>query len=246
MQKPIFIAIAMLCALCLHAQEQQNDGRPKQFKKKPAKKERIMININADNLIQTASYFKVNPFNSRGIDIAALYDLVIKKSQFSVALGGAFNSVNIKSDAFPVPYATNDGGSYTLMDTAYFSNVTLRSTKISLNYFDIPFELRWRSKLGTKTNKRASIAIGFKVGFLIQSHTKTRTEEDLIIGGVDHGSRFKTYGIENVNPIKYGITLRAGYANFYLIGYYGLSQVFKNGQGTPANVLSVGIGISPF
>lgn len=236
----------VLVAFSISAQEQEDDGRPKQFKKKPAKKERIMININADNLIQTASYFKVNPFNSRGVDIAAVYDLVIKKSQFSVALGGAFNSVNIKSDAFPVSYETSEGGSYTLMDTSYFSNITLKSTKISLNYIDIPFEVRWRSKSGVKTNKRATVAVGFKVGFLVESHTKTKTEEDLVHDGVNYGNKFKTFGIENLNPIKYGVTLRAGYANFYLIGYYGLSQVFKKGAGTPANVLSVGIGMSPF
>lgn len=225
---------------------QEAEKEPKKFKKKPAKKERMLISLTADNLIQTSSYYEINPYNSRGVDIAMLYDLIIKKSQFSVALGGGFNSVNIKSNAFPVNYLTSDGGSFTKMDTSFFSGATLKQTKISLNYIDIPFEVRWRSKSQGKKRKRASIALGFEVGFLVQSHTKTTTEKDFLQNRVNLGSKFKSYDIENLNPIKYGVTLRAGYANFYVIGYYGLSQVFKKGTGTPANVLSVGIGFSPF
>lgn len=239
----IFFIVAILANLS-HAQEAKKE--PKKFKKKPAKKERMLISLTADNLIQTSSYYEINPYNSRGVDIAMLYDLIIKKSQFSAALGGGFNSVNIKSNAFPVSYQTIDGGSFTKMDTSFFSDVTLKQSKISLNYIDIPFEIRWRSRSIGKKRKRVGVSVGFKVGFLVQSHTKTTTEEDMVHNGVNLGSKFKTYDIENLNPIKYGVTVRAGFANFYLIGYYGLSQVFKKDMGTPANVISVGIGFSPF
>lgn len=240
------IVICVMAILVNVSFAQEAEKETKKFKKKPAKKERMLISLTADNLIQTASYFEINPYNSRGVDIALLYDLVIKKSPFSLAVGAGFNSINIKSNAYPVTYKTNNGESFTKMDTAFFSGTTLKQTKISLNYIDIPFEVRWRSKTIGKKRKRVSVAVGFKVGFLVQSHTKTTTEEDMIYNGVNLGSKFKTYDIENLNPIKYGVSFRAGYANFYLLGYYGLSQVFKKGAGTPANVLSVGIGFSPF
>lgn len=238
------LLIGLLFPLALFAQEETPENRV--IKKKPAAKQRILVNLNADNWIQTASYYEINPYNSRGVDIQLLYDHVIKKSQFSLALGGGFNSNNIHSDAFPRTYQLEGGGSFTKMDTAYFSGTNIKVNKISLNYIDIPFEVRWRSKLGTKIKKRWAVSFGFKVGFLVQSHTKTRTSQDVILNGVNLGTKYKTYDIDNVNAVRYGVTMRVGYANAYLIGYYGISPVFRKGAGTPANVLSVGIGYSPY
>jgi hypothetical protein len=236
--------IFLIFPIALFAQEEVPEKRV--IKKKPASKQRILVNLNADNWIQTASYYNINPYNSRGVDIQILYDYVIKKSQFSLALGGGFNSNNIHSDAFPRTYALEGGGSYTKMDTTYFSGTDIRTNKISLNYIDIPFEVRWRSKQGLKIKKRWAVSVGFKIGFLVQSHTKTKTAQDVILNGSNLGNKYKTYDIENLNVVKYGVTVRVGFANAYLLGYYGISPVFKKGAGTPAHVLSVGIGYSPF
>lgn len=238
------VLFAFMIPFLAYAQE---EAEPKKvIKKKPAAKQRILVNVNADNWIQTSGYYDINPYNSRGVDIQLLYDYVIKKSQFSVALGGGFNSNNLHSNAFPRTFELEGGGSYTKMDTSYFSGVDIQTNKISLNYIDIPFELRWRSKRGKKIKKRWAVSVGFKVGFLVQSHTKTKTKQDVVLNGANLGNKYKTYDIENLNIVKYGVTVRVGYANVYLLGYYGISPVFKKGAGTPANVLSVGIGYSPF
>lgn len=239
------LLLLFIIPVAVFAQEEDSEKK-KVIKKKPATQQRVLVNLNADNWIQTASYYDINPYNSRGVDIQILYDYVIKKSQFSVALGGGFNSNNIHSNAFPRTYQLEGGGSYTKMDTAYFSGIDIKTNKISLNYIDIPFEVRWRSKRGTKIKKRWAVSVGFKVGFLVQSHTKTRTRQDVLLDGVNLGNKYKTYDIDNLNIVKYGVTMRVGYANAYLIGYYGIGTVFKKGAGTPANVLSVGIGYSPF
>ena len=70
----------------------------------------------------------------------------------------------------------------------------------------------------------------------------------MILDGVNIGDKYKTYDIDNLNIVRatMGALRLVACANAYLIGYYGISPVFKKGAGTPANVLSVGIGYSPF
>ena len=244
--KPYWLSV-LLVICCIPyigiGQTDIEDKRP--VKKNPAKKERVLINMNADNWIRTPAYFKPDPYNSRGLDISILYDHILAKSQLSFALGAAFSSHNLYSNAFPVAAIRPNGVLFTKMDTAYFNNTDLIRSKISLNYIDLPFEVRWRSKPTVRTNKRTAVSIGFKFGLLLQSHTKSKGKNDIVVSGVSHGKKYKTYHIQNLNPIRYGVTLRVAHANFYLIGFYGLSTVFRTGKGTPANTLSVGIGYSP-
>ena len=116
---------------------------------------------------QTASYYDINPYNSRGVDIQILYGWrVIKKSQFSLAIGGGFNSNNIHSNAFPRTYQF--GGRRFLHQDGHglFLRCGYQDQQRSLtNYIDIPFEVRWRSKRGTKIKKRWAVSVGFKGWF---------------------------------------------------------------------------------
>ncbi|MFT7101994.1 MAG: hypothetical protein ACJAYA_000555, partial [Bacteroidia bacterium] len=89
-------------------------------------------------------------------------------------------------------------------------------------------------------------SVGFKLGWLVQSHTKTKTDEDLFFQGVNFRSKIKTYDIPNLTKFRYGVTARVGYANFYLNFFYSLTPLFKDGRGTEAVPISIGIGATPF
>lgn len=220
------------------------DEKPKK-KRKPPKKEMVLINLNFDSWLGTPSTISPKWFSSRGVDVAILYDYVIAKSVFSMAAGVGFNSHNIHMEGFPIEYATTTGSTFTKLDPSFFDGKKISVNKISTNFIDIPFEVRFRSK-PHKNGKRIAASVGFKIGWLVQSHTKTKVDEDYFFQGVNFGSKQKTYDIPNLTKFRYGLTARVGYANFYLSFFYSLTPLFIEGRGTQATPISVGIGISPF
>ena len=224
--------------------ETVTDEKPKK-KRKPPRKEMILINLNFDSWLNTPSTIQPKWFASRGVDVAVLYDYVLAKSNFSLAAGVGFNSHNIHMEGFPIEYATTSGESYTKLDTDFFEGKQINVNKISTNFIDIPFEVRFRSN-PHKNGKRIAASVGFKVGWLVQSHTKTRTDEDFFYQGINFRKKVKTYDIPNLTKFRYGLTARVGYAKFYLSFFYSLTPLFIEGRGTDAIPLSVGIGMSPF
>ncbi len=221
------------------------DEKPKKKKRKPPKKEMILINLNFDGWLNTPSSISSEWFASRGVDVAVLYDYVLAKSNFSLAAGVGFNSHNVHMDGFPIEYTTTTGQTYTKLDKSFFEGKEIITNKISTNFVDIPVEVRFRSK-AHKNGKRIAASVGFKLGWLVQSHTKTKTDEDLFYNGVNFRSKVKTYDIPNLTRFRYGLTARVGYANFYVNFFYSLTPLFIDGKGTEAVPISIGIGASPF
>lgn len=238
-------AILLWLPMGLLAQETTPPEHPKPKKRKMPKKEMLLVNLNFDSWVNHPSHIAPKWGESRGVDVAILYDYVIKKSNFSLAGGVGFNSHNIHMEGFPVVLNTTAGNTYTHLDTAFFSGRELEVNKISTNFIDIPFEFRFRSK-AHRNGKRIAASVGFKLGFLVQSHTKTETKEDYVVDGVNIGGKFKSYEVENLNWFRYGLTARVGYANFYLNFFYSLTPLFQEGRGTEATPISIGIGVSPF
>lgn len=228
-----------------YAQDTTPPEVPKPVKRKMPKKEMLLVNLNFDSWLGHPTYVSPQWGASRGVDVALLYDYVLGKSNFSLAGGLGFNSHNIHSEGFPIVYNTIDGDTYTKLDTSFFSGQHISVNKISTNFVDIPLEVRFRSK-AHRNGKRITASVGFKLGFLVQSHTKTETETDYTINGVNVGTKFKTYEIENLTKFRYGVTARVGYANFYLNFFYSLTTLFVEGRGTEATPISIGIGVSPF
>lgn len=248
MYRLLLLSFSFLLCSVSFAQEVSNqtvsDEKPKR-KRKPPKKEMILINLNFDSWIGHPSTISPKWFSSRGVDVAILYDYVIAKSLFSIAAGVGFNSHNIHMEGFPIEYHIQSGGTYTKLDASFFDGKQINVNKLSTNFVDIPFEVRFRSK-PYKNGKRIAASIGFKLGWLVQSHTKSRTDEEFYYNGVNFRNKVKTYDIPNLTKFRYGLTARVGYANFYLNFFYSLTPLFKEGRGTEATPISVGIGISPF
>lgn len=220
------------------------DEKPKK-KRRPPRKEMVLVNLNFDHWLNTPSGISPKWFASRGVDVAILYDYVIAKSNFSAAAGVGFNSHNIHMEGFPIEYTIKSGGTYTKLDDSFFDGKEINVNKLSTNFIDIPIEIRFRSN-PYKNGKRIAASIGFKLGWLVQSHTKTRTDQDLYYNGINFRRKVKTYDVPNLTKFRYGVTARIGYANFYLNFFYSLTPLFIEGRGTEAIPISIGIGVSPF
>lgn len=128
------------------------------------------------------------------------------------------------------------------LDSIYGRGTSYRKSQINPNYIDIPLEFRWISR---KYDPKSSlkIAIGAKVGFLIDSKTKVVYEE----GGEKKTTKQKEK--YELNTFRYGAYIKVGYAGFSAFYYYGISELFqkdKGPMGTAMYPMTFGISLALF
>ena len=138
----------------------------------------------------------------------------------------------------------NNSGNTEITELANLLNddVEIKKSKIAANYIDIPVEFRFHvNKENHDQGFRA--AIGGKVGFLFDGHTKIKYEED------GDNKKIKQKDNFNLQRFRYGVTARIGFPGINLFGYYSLSELFESGRGpdeTTATSFNLGISISGF
>jgi hypothetical protein len=125
----------------------------------------------------------------------------------------------------------------------YGDDIVVNTNSVSLTYFDIPLELRYHFNR-SNYQKSMKVAIGGKVGFLLNSQSKIAYEDS---EGLER--KIKDRQSFGVAPIRYGVYTRLGFPGFNIWGYYGLNQVFQKDKGpfaTQATQLNFGISVSLF
>ena len=93
-----------------------------------------------------------------------------------------------------------------------------------MNYIDIPLELRWRLKK-YDPKRSLTVTLGGKVGYLFDSKTKVKYDED--------GETKKTKQKEKfeLSSLRYGAYAKVGFGGFTAFYYYSLSDLFKKDKG---------------
>lgn len=176
-------------------------------------------------------------FLNLGVNFSGLYDYRIGKSNYSFAFGIGLGSHNLYTDALVIEdTATYVSGLYPI--NSLYSGTSYKKNKISYTYFDIPMEFRLR----TKSDIRASL--GFKFGFLIDSHTKYNGDDYLFNSG--DNLQFKVKDVPNIEKFRYGLTARFGWKFVNLTGFYSLTNLFTKDKGPETYPISVGISLMPF
>jgi hypothetical protein len=127
--------------------------------------------------------------------------------------------------------------------TLYGEEIDISVNTTAINYVDIPLEFRYHLNKNDY-NKGFRFAIGGKVGFLYNAHTKIEYTDS---NGLSQ--KIKTKQDYGLSPLRYGVYTRIGLPGFNLWSYYGLNNVFKEGQGpfgTEANQFNFGISVALF
>ncbi|MHB1105885.1 MAG: porin family protein [Lutibacter sp.] len=109
-----------------------------------------------------------------------------------------------------------------------------KTNRFGIKAIEMPFEFRWR----TSTPEKYSfwrIYGGIKFAYLITAKTKF-TDSEVVL---------TTKNIPEFNRIQYGATLAAGYGNWNLYFYYGLSPLFNDAlfNGKKIDLKDVNIGL---
>ena len=171
----------------------------------------------------------------RGVNTGLVYDHPFNKDgSVSGAIGASFASHNYYLNAVVNRYDSNE---VNYSEFQVVGDTILDRGKISINYIDVPLELRFRTKLNEK-GMRWKFAVGGKVGYLVNVHEKLIDKD---------GIKIKTYNYPNVTQIRYGLSARAGYGAIMLSAFYSLSPFFEAANSTTnQQSFSVGISIVPF
>ncbi len=190
-----------------------------------------------DNWLNTPDEIDLKFFN-RGINVSLFFDYPLGYSNFGIAPGISFSSHNMYSDHYYKYSPEIEGYDFSKID----ESLDYRNNKISLNYIDIPLEFRYRTRRTRDLPHTFRIAVGAKVGYLVQAHTKYSGDIYVDNGNNDTRSiKMKEHKLNNIEDWRYGIIARIGYGHFNITTYYPLTGVFKDNTGKDMQPFSIGL-----
>ena len=114
--------------------------------------------------------------------------------------------------------------------------------KLSYAFLEVPVELRYMTNPANE-KKSWKVALGGKVGTLLNVHTKGKTLLD------KNGATINTYTEKEnnkrfFNATRLSLTGRIGYGNFSVFGAYQVNKLLKDGVGPDIKPFQVGLTIS--
>lgn len=236
MKKLLLLLITIVSVSAASAQNK------KDFSKIKARAgDHIMLQISNDRWMGTPDSIKnrMKGF-ARGFNAAVMLDKVFKGSpQFSIAFGLGISTsgiyfektgITINSTTAKLPFNKLDSLDH------------YKKYKLATSYLEIPIELRY-SNDPLHDSKSIKAAIGFKVGTLLNVHTKGKTLQDKSDRNINSHTA-KITDKRFFNSTRIAATARIGYGNFSLFGSYQINNIFKDGVAADVKLLQVGLTIS--
>jgi len=222
MQKLFLLISFFSLALFTHAQTTpQEEPRPKKILDP---KDRIVVDFNYDGFTHLPGGIAQKAYSFGG-NVFFMWDYPLGYGPFSLAFGGGFSTHDVHTNG-KIVY--NLDGTYTSFEP--LAQKKYNTNKLSCNYFEIPLELRIR----TRGNHKFKLTVGGKAGYAFNVHTKYEDAE----------GKIKVYKIKNIDPLRYGATFRIGYDRLVFQGFYAFSELFYKGKGEPGMIpFSAGIGL---
>ncbi|MBL0055163.1 MAG: outer membrane beta-barrel protein [Chitinophagaceae bacterium] len=201
----------------------------------------IMMQLSYDMMMGVADSVKDRMKGiPRGFNAYVMLDKVFKGSpRFSVAFGVGFSSssfyfkklgIDLKSTNTTLPFINQDSLNH------------FKKNKLAISYLEIPIELRFSSDPENDT-KSIKAAIGFKIGTMLNAHTKGKTLQDKNDKTIYNYTQKET-SRRYFNSTRMAATARIGYGNFSIFGSYQINNLFKDGVAKDSKVLQVGLTLS--
>ena len=172
---------------------------------------------------------------SRTFNMYFMFDFPFKSDpRFSAAIGAGvgtdnmfFKKTTVDLRKYPLSFAHDTISSY-------------KKYKIATGYLEVPVELRFASN-PTNYNKSFKVALGIKVGTMIDAHTKAKITRDREGYG---GYTQKVKDKRNFNTTRLAGTLRVGYGVLSVFGTYQFNEFIREGAGPNVKPYSIGLTIS--
>jgi hypothetical protein len=232
----VLIYCLLLTGLAFSVNAQQDSSKLKKavsefdlknYKADP--KDRLIFEANYTGWLGAPKNIKAD-WKCIGFGFYTLFDKPLGNSNFSFGYGLGFYAHNYSSNAdFIYQLDSTNQNVTTLIQPKTVPYIANRYNERS---FEIPLELRFR----TKTETVFKIMVGAKVGYVVSDFKKTD----------DADGRIRRYNIKNVNHFRYGVNFRIGVEQVCLTASYYFSEVFTSGGPKGIHPFSVGIAIIPY
>lgn len=238
-QSILFIALFLISTFSLQAQEDTIINNP------DVSYQHFQIGMGNDIWMDAPDNNDIRPYNPSFV--FSLSQVFHKEnSPLGLSLGLGLQSNNLYNESFLVENQDLNKSMFSpIPDTLSFSK-----NKINTNYLELPVEIQ----LYLGKERKLIIAVGFKAGYLINSHTKYKGDDYLTHNFTsDDVVKIKKHNQRDLNNFRYTVTGRLGHGIFSIFGHYNLVPMFEEGKLVDQNdkpyemsLLTVGLILTPF
>ncbi|MFT3909672.1 MAG: porin family protein [Ferruginibacter sp.] len=240
MRKLLVIIIALVAVVPAFSQKTAHKSK-KKFNLGSRAGDHFMLQYSLDSWSGAADSVqdRIKTF-SKGFNAYLMLDLPFKSDQrFSVGLG-----LGVSTSGMMFKNTIVDVSAHTpyLPFIAADTIEHYKKFKVATSYLEIPLELRFTAN-PEKPAKTFKIALGAKVGTLLNAHTKGKTLLDgsgNTIGSFTSKINSRSY----FNSTKLALTGRIGYGYFSVFGSYNLTTIFKDNVAPNTKLLQIGLTVS--
>ncbi len=218
-----WIIILMLFSTLLSAQESNSFNQVKKRKRKLFSEDAVVFDLTSTLWKNAPVGIIQQPLKSIGFNISLFADRPLGYSPFAFAFGISYSVENLQNNGVFVSSNITNTTNIAPLQVPYLSN------RLTTEWFDIPIELRLR----TKGRGPFRIYLGAKAGVNITNYHQF----------IDGETKTRDYHIKNLNWYRYGVYARIGYAMFNVYGYYSLSDMFELNKGPQMAPVSVGLSL---
>ena len=244
-KKLTFVAFIFAFSLPAFAQTEANKSR------RPDIPGAFVVEILVNRDLNGPDHFDLGLWGSRTANIYYQYPIRLFKSRFSIVPAVGLSLERFKLKNFGT-FGFDAEDSVKIFSPAEVATrfPSIKKSQLITNYFEIPVELRYSSN-PNDPNRSFNAGIGARIGYMYDSFSKVKYREDGETKKVKDKQDF------NLNDLRYGVFAKVGVGNFSLVGYYNLTNLFRDGKGpglpggpngvvTDFNTFSVGISLSSF
>jgi hypothetical protein len=260
-------AITLFITLAISVLAQSTENSTPAKSKRPDIPGTFTLELGVNRLTEKPNELKYGFWGSRTLNTIYQYDMRIAKSKFSFHPGVGLSMERFKllsskqyfsndTVSYVTPTLAYDGiGNTTFLPSANYiydddslaqinwaSSFSLKKSMVALTYVDVPLEFRF-STMPDDPARSFKVAVGGRVGYLLNAHTKIKYKED---GDLKNLKNTQHY---NINRFRYSAYMKIYLGNFGIFGYYNLNPLFEDGKGpmkTQAQSYTVGITLSSF
>ena len=199
---------------------------------KPRKYDRLMVDLNYNTYMDSASVRWVN-WKSLGTNVHTMMEVpLVSKNVFSFAFGitYGFQSINLNPSLI-----SDSSNSYTLWDQSLHL-YNYKARKYNQHQFSIPIEFRLR----TKGWKHVKVHLGSRFGYRFKSYQKDVYFEN------NHRKVDRYKGVYDQNQLFVSSYIRIGLRNISLYAEYHWLNEFNHSKSIVLKPINLGITFSLF
>lgn len=203
----------------------------------------LVIDLGLNSWSDKPTNAEFSTWQSKTVNLIYYYDLPIGDKGWTITPGFGLGLERYAFDNNTTLTSVVNNQNQRIVEVTELANMlptanSFDKSKLGLNYFDVPVELRYY-KSKDNFNRGFRVALGLKAGILYSSFTKIKYED----AATDNRLARDRQQL-GINRFRYGVNARVGFGGFSFFGFYELSDKFEFAPEGAADTRTLTFGIS--